>query len=103
MPRASEALHSTGCLHTVSLRLDLLGLYKRTVSRAHTARPGLGHFIITLLNSLRGQYRIMPLICGEWWLNVSPQIGAQEQRRGAVCGGAKETGRVLRQDSLTRA
>lgn len=41
MPRASEALHSTGYLHTVPLRLDLLGLIQTySVQGTHSkARP----------------------------------------------------------------
>lgn len=41
MPRASEALHSTGCLHTVPLQLDLLGLVQTySVQGTHSkARP----------------------------------------------------------------
>lgn len=48
-PRASKALHSTGCLHTEESLSDLTHLvgYKCTVSRAHTARPSLGQFIVS--------------------------------------------------------
>lgn len=95
-PRRCCSPRAASTLKAVPLQLDLLGLV--LTYRAHTARPSLGHFIIKLLNSIQGQYRIMPLI-----RRVSPWIRAHEQRWGAVCGGAEETGYFLRQDSLARA
>lgn len=90
-------------LETVPLWLDLLSWVQMySVQSAHSkAQPWA--FYHKLLNSIWRQYHIMPLICREWWLNVSPWIGAHEQRRGAVCGGAGDSGCVLRQGSLSQA
>lgn len=85
-PRRCCSPQAASTLKAVPLRLDLPALV--LMYRAHTARPSLGHFIVKLLNSIQGQYRIMPLIPRV--VAKCPAVdGVHEQRQGAVCGGAE--------------